>query len=73
MASSRTALAVQRRRAQASKWRPSFMSVVMAIIAILTFSAVFSSGASAGGMGVAASTDKRSEYGTVIGIDLGTT
>ncbi|KAN0061569.1 ATPase with role in protein import into the ER [Thecaphora frezii] len=60
-------------RSQRASSRTSFLTILMAVIALLTFSAVFSSSSSASGMGVAAAADKRSEYGTVIGIDLGTT
>ncbi|SPO41873.1 probable chaperone bip [Pseudozyma flocculosa] len=77
VAPTRAVKAVQGRRAalraRKASAGPSLMTIFMAIVAILTFTAVFSSGPSAGGMGVAAAADKRSEYGTVIGIDLGTT
>ena len=74
LASRTTAVAQRRKAARATGLtRPAFMTIVMAILALLTFSAFMAPGSSAGGMGVAAATDKRSEYGTVIGIDLGTT
>ena len=73
-ASRTTALAQRRKAARATGIsRPAFMTILMAILALLTFSAFMAPGSSAGGMGVAAAADKRSEYGTVIGIDLGTT
>lgn len=49
--------------------KPTLLSVVFALLSLLSI-ALFS--APFGGTGVAAQ-DKRSEYGTVIGIDLGTT
>ncbi|WFD38432.1 ATPase with role in protein import into the ER [Malassezia japonica] len=49
--------------------KPTLLSVVFALLSLLSI-ALFS--APYGGTGVAAQ-DKRSEYGTVIGIDLGTT
>ncbi|CCF54927.1 hypothetical protein NDA11_000382 [Ustilago hordei] len=73
-ASRTTALAQRRKAARATGIsRPAFMTILMAILALLTFSAFMAPGSSAGGMGVSAAADKRSEYGTVIGIDLGTT
>ncbi|KAJ1032497.1 hypothetical protein NDA16_000521 [Ustilago loliicola] len=74
LASRTTALAQRRKAARATGMsRPAFMTIIMAVLALLTFSAFMAPGSSAGGMGVAAAADKRSEYGTVIGIDLGTT
>lgn len=74
LASRTTALAQRRKAARATGMSgPAFMTIIMAILALLTFSAFMSPASSAGGMGVAAAADKRSEYGTVIGIDLGTT
>ncbi|KIS71057.1 putative Hsp70 family ATPase KAR2 [Mycosarcoma maydis] len=74
LASRTTALAQRRKAARATGMsRPAFMTIIMAILALLTLSAFMSPASSAGGMGVAAAADKRSEYGTVIGIDLGTT
>ncbi|SPO43661.1 probable chaperone bip [Moesziomyces antarcticus] len=74
LASRSTAVAQRRKAARATGLtRPAFMTIIMAILALLTFSAFMAPASSAGGMGVAAASDKRSEYGTVIGIDLGTT
>ncbi|PWN51437.1 heat shock protein 70 [Violaceomyces palustris] len=50
--------------------RPTLVTIIMAFVALLSFASVFS-GNSAAGFGVAA--DRKSEYGSVIGIDLGTT
>lgn len=51
--------------------KPTLLSVVFALFSLLSVS-LFLSSTPYGGTGVAAQ-DKRSEYGTVIGIDLGTT
>ena len=50
--------------------KPALLSVVFALLSLLSVSLLLS--APYGGTGVAAQ-DKRSDYGTVIGIDLGTT
>ncbi|WFD43334.1 ATPase with role in protein import into the ER [Malassezia psittaci] len=50
--------------------KPTLLSVALALLSLLSVSLLVSS--PYGGTGVAAQ-DKRSEYGTVIGIDLGTT
>ncbi|WFC99245.1 ATPase with role in protein import into the ER [Malassezia yamatoensis] len=50
--------------------KPTLVSVALALLSLLSVSLLVSS--PYGGTGVAAQ-DKRSEYGTVIGIDLGTT
>lgn len=50
--------------------KPALLSVVFALLSLLSLSMLLST--PYGGTGVAAQ-DKRSEYGTVIGIDLGTT
>ena len=70
----------QRRRASRSKRSStSFLSslsplnVIFAILAIFAFATAFAPAGSNAGFGVAAADEKRSEYGTVIGIDLGTT
>ena len=49
--------------------KATFLSVVLALLALLSLSSVFSETP----VGAVAAQEKRSDYGTVIGIDLGTT
>ncbi len=52
LASRTTAVAQRRKAARATGLtRPAFMTIVMAILALLTFSAFMAPGSSAGGMG----------------------
>lgn len=55
------------RRRLSKTWRPSLLGAFFALLALFAFASFVSPS-----LGVAAQ-DKKSEYGTVIGIDLGTT
>lgn len=68
----------QRRRVAGTKRSSSSLlkslsplNVIFAFLAIFAFATTFAPGSNFGG--VAAQDQKRSEYGSVIGIDLGTT
>ncbi len=48
---------------------PSLLTLLVAVLGLFAFAATFAPAS----VGVHAAADKKSEYGTVIGIDLGTT
>lgn len=67
--SPRIAARSQRRRSAVGvSWRPTLLSAFFALLAVFAFATTFAPAS----VGVAAQ-DKKSEYGPVIGIDLGTT
>lgn len=70
-----SASVARRRRANAkatASSRVSVLNILLALVAIFALGAVFPSSSSPAG-GVMAADEKRSDYGSVIGIDLGTT